>query len=167
MLISILGWITCRSICVADMEDTIMPVPTNEFGPDADKDLPEEVLEAIANGVMPLSAVRQWKGHSVGDLARIAGVSEEAIQNAEAGGQLVLQEQVALAKSLGVGADLFGSPVSKRHSEQGRQATHESPPQTGERGRSELGRKEIDQSHRGERENNLGRKEIDIPDDRK
>jgi DNA-binding XRE family transcriptional regulator len=145
-----------------------MPLSTNQFGSDTDADLPKEVLDAIAKGAMPLSALRQWNGHSIADLARIAGVSEEAIQHAEGGGELVLQEQVALAKSLGVSADLLGSPVSRGQSEQARKTGAESSPWTDERrGASDLGRKEMDQSHLGERSNELGRKEIDIPDDHK
>lgn len=84
-----------------------MDKPVTEFGPDADEDLPEEVLDAIANGVTPLGAVRQWRRLSVEDLAEQSGVSAAIIRGAEGGRQLKLEAQIALGKALGVGADLF------------------------------------------------------------
>lgn len=83
---------------------------TNEFGTEANKPLPEALIAQIARGVAPLSAVRQWKAYSVEDLARIAGVGEDVIRSAEQGGELSLQSRVALAKSLGVDADLLAHP---------------------------------------------------------
>ena len=82
---------------------------TNDYGTDANTALPGTVRAAIAQGTRPLQAVRQWKGHSVGELARIAGVSEEAIRSAEEGGEISLQTRVALAKSLGVDAGLLAA----------------------------------------------------------
>lgn len=78
-----------------------------EFGPDADEDLPEEVLAAIESGTPPLAAVRQWKQLSVEQLAGRSGVSVAAIKGAEAGRPLSPEAQVNLAWVLGVGADLF------------------------------------------------------------
>jgi DNA-binding XRE family transcriptional regulator len=125
----------------------------NQDRPSANEDLPVEVLNGITNGVPPLKAVREWRGHSIEDLARIAGVSEESIRGAEAGGALVLQEQLALAISLDVSADLI--PRGEPEFERGK--THLDQKDT----INEMGRKEVDQSHSGERANELGRKEPD------
>jgi transcriptional regulator with XRE-family HTH domain len=80
---------------------------TEEFGPDADEDLPEEVLAAIANGLTPLEAVRLWKQLTVEELADLSGVSQAIIRGAEGGRELSPEAQVNLAFVLGVGADLF------------------------------------------------------------
>jgi len=81
--------------------------PAMEFGPDADEDLPEEVLAAIADGATPLAAVRTWKGMTVDQLARLSSVSAAIITGAEGGRELSPEDQVKLAFVLGVGADLF------------------------------------------------------------
>jgi hypothetical protein len=81
--------------------------PVVEFGPDADEDLPEEVLAAIADGASTLAAVRTWKGMSVDQLARLSSVSAAIITGAEGGRELSPGDQVKLAFVLGVGADLF------------------------------------------------------------
>lgn len=78
-----------------------------EYCPDADEDLPEEVLAVIESGAMPLAAVRHWKQLSVEQLAGRSGVSVAAIKGAEAGRPLSPEAQVNLAWVLGVGADLF------------------------------------------------------------
>jgi predicted transcriptional regulator len=94
------------------LEDTKMPDPTKEFGPDADEDLPEEVLAAIENGGVPLSAVRQWRKLSVEELAEMSGVSSAIIRGAEGGRELSPGAQAALAFALGVGTDLIaGSTI--------------------------------------------------------
>ncbi|MET4635360.1 helix-turn-helix domain-containing protein [Kaistia defluvii] len=80
---------------------------SHDFGTEPNKALPSEVIAAIDRGVTPLLAVREWKGYSIEDLARIAGVEEQAIRNAEDGGELSLQTRVALAKSLGVDAGVL------------------------------------------------------------
>jgi hypothetical protein len=80
---------------------------TEEFGPDADEDLPEEVLAAIEDGLTPLEGVRLWKQLSVEQLAELSGVSAAIIHGAEGGRELSTEAQFALAKTLGVGADLF------------------------------------------------------------
>jgi len=80
---------------------------SHDFGTEPNKALPPEVIAAIDRGVTPLLAVREWKGYSIEDLARIAGVEEQAIRSAEDGGELSLQTRVALAKSLGVDADVL------------------------------------------------------------
>jgi len=85
----------------------MLDTPAQEFGPDADEDLPEEVLAAVANGKSALAAVREWKGIAVEDLARLAGVSAGTIHSAEGGQELSPEDQVKLAAALGVGADLF------------------------------------------------------------
>jgi hypothetical protein len=84
-----------------------MNKPVEEFGPDADEDLPEEVLDAISNGVTPLGAVRMWRRMSIENLAQASGVSEGVIRGAEGGRQLWVAARIALGKALGVGADLF------------------------------------------------------------
>jgi len=81
--------------------------PATEFGPDADEDLPEEVLAAIADGLTPLAAVRHWKRLSVEQLSDRSGVSQAIIRGAEGGRDLSLDAQIKLAAVLGVGADLF------------------------------------------------------------
>lgn len=78
-----------------------------EFGPDPDDALPEAVLEVIREGGSPLLAIRRWRGRTIEELARIAGVSEENIRAAEGGKELTLGEQVALARSLQVGVGLL------------------------------------------------------------
>lgn len=80
---------------------------TNNFGTEANTVLPPVVVAAIARGVPLLSALRQWKAYSIEDLARIAGVGEDVIRNAENGGELSLQTRVALGKSLGIDANLL------------------------------------------------------------
>jgi antitoxin component HigA of HigAB toxin-antitoxin module len=81
--------------------------PTQEFGPDADEDLPEEVLAAIAGGKTALEAVRAFRGMSIEALAERSGVSAAVIRGAEGGRELSLEAQAKLASALGVGADLF------------------------------------------------------------
>lgn len=81
--------------------------PTQEFGPDADEDLPEEVLAAIQDGLTALEAVRLWKRLSVEQLSDRSGVSQAIIHGAEGGRELSLEAQTKLASALGVGADLF------------------------------------------------------------
>lgn len=83
-----------------------MSAPT-EHGPDADEDLPEEVLAAIENGLTPLEAVRLWKRRSVEQLSQLSGVSQATIHAAESGVELSPEAQVKLAFVLGVHADLF------------------------------------------------------------
>ena len=45
---------------------------SHDFGTEPNKALPSEVIAAIDRGVTPLLAVREWKGYSIEDLARIA-----------------------------------------------------------------------------------------------
>jgi len=113
------------------------------------QDLPPEVLDSIARGNNPLAALRNWKHYTIGELARIAGVSEENLEAAERGEGLILQERVALATSLGVNPDLFTAR------EKPSDAAGKSRPVEA----NEDGRKEIDQSPVAESE--LGRKPID------
>jgi DNA-binding XRE family transcriptional regulator len=84
-----------------------MDKPTEEFGPDADEDLPEEVLAAIENGLTPVEAVRLWKRLTVEQLSHLSGVSQATIHAAEGGVELSPEAQVKLAFVLGVRADLF------------------------------------------------------------
>jgi len=81
--------------------------PTQEFGPDADQYLPEEVVTAIADGLTPLEAVRLWRRLGVEQLADRSGRSQAVIHGAESGRKLSLDAQLKLAAELGVGADLF------------------------------------------------------------
>jgi len=78
-----------------------------EFGPDADEDLPDSVLADIKDGVPVLKALRRWKDLSIYDLANVSGVSAANIHGAEGGRQLSLVAQQALAKALGVGLDFM------------------------------------------------------------
>ncbi|MCX5581528.1 helix-turn-helix domain-containing protein [Kaistia terrae] len=80
---------------------------TQEFGPNADEDLPEEVLAAIADGLSPLEAVRLWKRLSVEQLSERSGVSTAIIHGAEGGRELSPEAQLKLAAVLGVRSDLF------------------------------------------------------------
>ena len=82
---------------------------TEEFGPDADEDLPEEVLAAIEKGLTPLEAVRLWKRFSVEQLAELSGVSAPIINGAEGGRELSPEAQVKLAFVLGVGLDFLAA----------------------------------------------------------
>ncbi|WP_336799623.1 helix-turn-helix domain-containing protein [Kaistia sp. MMO-174] len=85
-----------------------MRTPRNlEHGPDGDEDLPEAVIALIGSGVSPLTAVRQWRGLSIEDLAIRSGVRASVIRSAEGGTELSPEAQVKLAWALDVGADLF------------------------------------------------------------
>ena len=78
-----------------------------EWGPEADQGLPESVLADIEDGVPALRALRHWKGFSIDQLATQSGVSAANIHGAEAGRQLSIVAQQALAKALGVGLGLM------------------------------------------------------------
>lgn len=73
-----------------------------ESGREADQDLPEGVIADIEDGMPALRALRLWKGFSIDQLATQSGVSAANIHGAEAGRQLSVVAQQALAKALGV-----------------------------------------------------------------
>jgi len=84
-----------------------MLAPTEETGPDANEDLPKEVVAAIDDGLTALEAVRFWRRLSVEQLADRSGVSQAIIHGAEGGRELSLEARIKLAGALGVGADLI------------------------------------------------------------
>jgi ribosome-binding protein aMBF1 (putative translation factor) len=78
-----------------------------ELGLERDQDLPDSVIADIEDGVPALKALRHWKGFSIEQLATQSGVSAANIHGAEAGRQLSIVAQQALAKALGVGLGLM------------------------------------------------------------
>jgi hypothetical protein len=84
-----------------------MPDILPEYGPDADEDLPEEVVDAIEWGTPAVRAVRLWRELSILDLSKSTAIDIVRLVELERGQKPTAEERTVLAKALEVGAGLF------------------------------------------------------------
>ena len=86
------------------LEACLRSVLANKMGRSASRDeLPSEVRLRIANGTAPVRAVREWRGLSGSQLARLVGISRSMLSQVECGNASVsVRTLYALSRTLSV-----------------------------------------------------------------